>query len=220
MTVMLTPLLPHLDGLTGVAPAPWRFGPWEERQRLLEELPPRVWPLLLCEYARSVLPVWERWSATDRRPHRSIAARTRWCLDPTPARLSAAAYAAYAADAADAADAACAACAAYAACAAGEAGAADAAQWYWMYLAYLGACGDWNPEWTTSTVHALAWYAWRRRDWSVMPVLADALDDAGCDDAGLLTRLREPGVFTRADVAITGPLGIRGSVPAAARPQE
>lgn len=40
------------------------------------------------------------------------------------------------------------------------------------------------PAWRTSTVTALARQAWGSRDFSVMPILADALQDAGCDGGG------------------------------------
>jgi hypothetical protein len=40
---------------------------------------------------------------------------------------------------------------------------------------------EWNPEWFTSTVRDLAAHIYESRDFSVMPILGDALMDAGCD---------------------------------------
>ena len=40
---------------------------------------------------------------------------------------------------------------------------------------------EWNPEWFTSTVRDLAAHIYAERDFSTMPVLGDALLDAGCD---------------------------------------
>jgi len=40
---------------------------------------------------------------------------------------------------------------------------------------------EWNPEWFTPTVQQLAAYIYAERDFSTMPILGDALMDAGCD---------------------------------------
>jgi hypothetical protein len=40
---------------------------------------------------------------------------------------------------------------------------------------------EWNPEWFTSTVRELAAHIYENRDFSAMPILGDALMDAGCD---------------------------------------
>lgn len=203
-------------------PTPKKWLDWDSRKKLIESLPPRVYPLLLCEYAVSVLPMWVQVYPHDKRPHRSIVARLRWCLELDRARAAEAAWAAEAAGAARAAEAAEAAWAAWAAGTAGAAwaagaagaaraaGAAWAAQWRWMYAAYLAACPVlWAGEWNTSTVKSLAYIAFRRRDWSIMPILADALQDAGCVNEKLLKRLRGPtSLFTRADVALWCPMGL------------
>jgi hypothetical protein len=47
-----------------------------------------------------------------------------------------------------------------------------------------------DPMWRTSTVLALARQMDDSRDFSSMPILADALQDAGCEDAGLLDHCR------------------------------
>jgi hypothetical protein len=49
-----------------------------------------------------------------------------------------------------------------------------------------------DPQWLTSTVLALAHYASESGDFSAMPILADALQDAGCEDEEMLTHCREP----------------------------
>jgi hypothetical protein len=43
-----------------------------------------------------------------------------------------------------------------------------------------------SPEWRTSTAVALAAQMYESRDFSAMPILADALQDAGCDNADIL----------------------------------
>jgi hypothetical protein len=48
-----------------------------------------------------------------------------------------------------------------------------------------------DPNWLTSIVVALARRAYQSRDWSVMPILADALQDAGCDNEELLNHCRD-----------------------------
>jgi hypothetical protein len=49
---------------------------------------------------------------------------------------------------------------------------------------------DWNPEWFTSTVRGLAAHMYESRDFSAMPVLGDALQDAGCDHELVLGHCR------------------------------
>jgi hypothetical protein len=49
-----------------------------------------------------------------------------------------------------------------------------------------------SPDWRTSTAVLLARQMYDSRDFSAMPILADALEDAGCDSAGLLTHCRDP----------------------------
>jgi hypothetical protein len=48
----------------------------------------------------------------------------------------------------------------------------------------------WNPDWFTSTVRDLAAHIYTSREFSAMPILADALQDAGCDDEQILTHCR------------------------------
>jgi hypothetical protein len=49
-----------------------------------------------------------------------------------------------------------------------------------------------DPAWRTSTVVALAQQMYESRDFSAMPILADAVQDAGCDTADILTHCRDP----------------------------
>jgi hypothetical protein len=46
-------------------------------------------------------------------------------------------------------------------------------------------------RWLTSDVRAIARQAWQSRDFTPMPILADALQDAGCDDELMLLHLRD-----------------------------
>lgn len=48
------------------------------------------------------------------------------------------------------------------------------------------------PEWRTSTVIDLANQVFHERDFEVMPILADALQDAGCDNEKVLAHCRAP----------------------------
>jgi len=49
---------------------------------------------------------------------------------------------------------------------------------------------DWEPDWFTSTVRDLAAHIYESREFSAMPILADALQDAGCDDEQILSHCR------------------------------
>lgn len=51
---------------------------------------------------------------------------------------------------------------------------------------------DIRPEWRTSTVVALCNSMRAVQDFAALPILADALQDAGCDDEALLSQLRGP----------------------------
>jgi hypothetical protein len=54
-----------------------------------------------------------------------------------------------------------------------------------------------SPSWLTSTVTALAQQMYDSRDFAAMPILADALQDAGCDDEQVLGHCRGPGPHVR-----------------------
>ena len=47
-----------------------------------------------------------------------------------------------------------------------------------------------KPDWRTNTVVLLCQSMRKAQDYSATPILADALQDAGCDDAALLDALR------------------------------
>jgi len=50
-----------------------------------------------------------------------------------------------------------------------------------------------SPAWRTDTAVAVARQMYEARDFSAMPILADALQDAGCDRAEVLDHCRGPG---------------------------
>jgi hypothetical protein len=55
----------------------------------------------------------------------------------------------------------------------------------------------WAPAWRTETAVSLAQGMYEARDFTPMPVLADALEDAGCTEAGILAHCRKPGLHVR-----------------------
>ncbi|MDY3552759.1 hypothetical protein R5W24_001848 [Gemmata sp. JC717] len=64
------------------------------------------------------------------------------------------------------------------------------------------------PSWRTDTVVALAQQMYASRDFSAMPILADALQDAGCDNADVLDHCRDPkGVHVRGCWVVDSVLG-------------
>jgi hypothetical protein len=54
-----------------------------------------------------------------------------------------------------------------------------------------------DPSCRTTTAIQLAQQMYDSRDFSAMPILADALQDAGCDNADLLDHCRGPGPHVR-----------------------
>ena len=54
-----------------------------------------------------------------------------------------------------------------------------------------------NPAWRTSNVTALAQSIYDDRAFDRLPILADALEDAGCDNADILGHCRQPGEHVR-----------------------
>jgi hypothetical protein len=54
-----------------------------------------------------------------------------------------------------------------------------------------------QPGWLTPAVVSLAQEVYDSRDFSALPVLADALEDAGCDSADVLAHCRGPGPHVR-----------------------
>jgi hypothetical protein len=54
-----------------------------------------------------------------------------------------------------------------------------------------------DPSWLSSTVVALARGAYEERSFDRLPILADALEEAGCADAELLGHCRSGGEHAR-----------------------
>jgi hypothetical protein len=54
-----------------------------------------------------------------------------------------------------------------------------------------------SPDWRTDTALSLASQTYESREFSAMPILADALQDAGCDNADILDHCRGPGPHVR-----------------------
>jgi hypothetical protein len=53
------------------------------------------------------------------------------------------------------------------------------------------------PAWRTETTVGIARAVYQAQAFDGLPILADALEDAGCDDANALDHLRSPGPHTR-----------------------
>jgi hypothetical protein len=49
-----------------------------------------------------------------------------------------------------------------------------------------------EPEWRSDTAVSLAKHIYEARDFAQMPILADALQDAGCDNTDILSHCRDP----------------------------
>ncbi len=54
-----------------------------------------------------------------------------------------------------------------------------------------------SPTWRTGTAVALAKHMYESHDFSAMPILADALQDTGCDSEDILNHCRGPGPHVR-----------------------
>jgi hypothetical protein len=53
------------------------------------------------------------------------------------------------------------------------------------------------PTWQTDAAVSVAKQMYESRDFSAMPILADALQDAGCDNDDILSHCRQPGEHVR-----------------------
>ncbi len=54
-----------------------------------------------------------------------------------------------------------------------------------------------DPMWRTDTAVSLAKQMYEAREFSAMPILADALQDAGCDNDDILEHCRSEGTHVR-----------------------
>jgi hypothetical protein len=54
-----------------------------------------------------------------------------------------------------------------------------------------------DPSWRSETAVRLALQQYESRDFSLMPIMGDALQDAGCGDEHILNHCRSPGVHVR-----------------------
>jgi hypothetical protein len=54
-----------------------------------------------------------------------------------------------------------------------------------------------DPSWPTSTVKQIAEAIYQERAFDRLPILADALEDAGCNDPNILDHCRQPGPHVR-----------------------
>jgi len=54
-----------------------------------------------------------------------------------------------------------------------------------------------SPTWRTEHTVGIAAKMYDDRDFAAMPILSDALEEAGCDNADILIHCREPGVHVR-----------------------
>jgi hypothetical protein len=64
-------------------------------------------------------------------------------------------------------------------------------------LGYPGAPVEFSPTWRTSTAIALVRAMYESRDFFAMPILADALQDAGCDNEDILSHCRSDAPHVR-----------------------
>ncbi len=65
-----------------------------------------------------------------------------------------------------------------------------------------------DPAWRTDTVRALARQMYDSQEFGAAPILADALQDAGCECAPLLDHLRDPAAHVRGCWAVDLVLGL------------
>jgi hypothetical protein len=85
-----------------------------------------------------------------------------------------------------------------------------AGEWAALVSEVLGEPGqvEFAPQWRTPLVLVMSRQAYQGRDFSVLPILADALEDAGCTDEALLSHCRAPGPHARGCWAVDTVLGL------------
>jgi len=64
-----------------------------------------------------------------------------------------------------------------------------------------------SPSWRSETAVALASATYAERAFDRLPILADALEEAGCDHADVLSHCRGPGPHVRGCWVVDGVLG-------------
>ena len=64
-----------------------------------------------------------------------------------------------------------------------------------------------DPAWRTADSLGIAARMYETRDFAAMPILADALEEAGCTNADVLLHAREPGVHVRGCWVVDGVMG-------------
>ncbi|VTT98782.1 Uncharacterized protein OS=Sorangium cellulosum (strain So ce56) GN=sce5710 PE=4 SV=1 [Gemmataceae bacterium] len=78
-----------------------------------------------------------------------------------------------------------------------------------LLAAIVGPGYELLPEWHTADAVGLASTCYETKDWSIMPVLADALQDAGCENDDVLGHCRGPGPHVRGDWVLDSLLGLK-----------
>jgi hypothetical protein len=186
---------------------------YDSCKKALAYIPHRVQVLLAHKWALSVLHIFEKNCPNDKRPRNCLDLVFKWIVDPTSVgeeqlrNIANTTYTAYvAANAANAVYAAAhaASTAAYAAAYAAASAAyavyatANAANWQYINDTFNQCyCPDlvFDNNWKTSTVIELAKTIFNNNCLDLCPVLADALEDAGCTETKILERLRNADIL-------------------------
>jgi hypothetical protein len=79
--------------------------------------------------------------------------------------------------------------------------------WLWTPMSFAGRI-TFDPSWRTSDVVALARGIRAEDAFDRLPILADALQDAGCDNEDILNHCRGPGPHARGCWVVDGVLGL------------
>ncbi len=192
-------------------PEEWNgLGISEQRVPALKMLPRKVLSLLAVEWAKQLLPKRGDWNASAQ----ATRAMERWLTDPTesnfekimiPMEQLAGEVAPGIASEADenlfefynsvleTADPAPRDFHTYATLVAEDLAYSKKKDWYWIYKSYLDALGPdltFKPEWKIDTAVNIAKNIFKKRNLKVMPILADALQDAGCDHEEIIAHLQ------------------------------
>jgi hypothetical protein len=77
-----------------------------------------------------------------------------------------------------------------------------------LLAAIVGPGYELLPQWHTTDAVALARSCYETRDWSIMPYLADALQEAGCENEDVLDHCRGSGPHVRGDWVLDSLLGL------------